>query len=349
MEARRIRAALLAAALWALLGASYRTPNFIIQTADPRLAETFGKVAEKLRHELAVSWTGKAMPDWSQPCPVTVQVAPHLGAGGATTFLFQNGEVYGWRMTIQGSAERVQDSVLPHEITHMILASHFRCPVPRWADEGAASTVEHASERAKHGQKLIEFLQTHRGIAMNRMFAMTEYPQDILPLYAQGYSLAEFLIEQGGRQRFVAYLGDGMRDNRWSAATLRHYGIPDLGALQTTWLAWVTKGSPPLRPRDDQPGPIGHGPLLASNTPLPRPEPNLIYRTATAPSPQPSPGRRGDLGQLSPEGRGYGSPASRRLVPVNWDDDNPAQAGQPLRTQLSRPQPVEQPRQTILR
>jgi hypothetical protein len=301
------------------------------------LAETFGKAAEKLRQELAISWTGKAMPDWSQPCPVTVQVAPNLAAGGATTFLFQGGDVYGWRMTIQGSAERVLDSVLPHEITHMVLASHFRSPVPRWADEGAASTVEHASERAKHSRALIEFLQTHRGIAFNRMYAMTEYPQDILPLYAQGYSLSEFLIQQGGRQRFVAYLGDGMRDNQWAAATVRHYGISDLGALQTTWLAWVTRGSPPLLPRGEQPPSIGQGPLLASNTPLPRPEPNLIYHTAAA-SPQSSPGGRGD-----------GSPAARRLVPVNWDDDSPPRTEQPLRSQVSRPQAVEQPRQVIVR
>ena len=76
---------------------------------------------------------------------MTVQAAPHLGAGGATTFQFQDGEVFGWRMSIQGSRERMLDSVLPHEITHMIFASHFRQPLPRWADEGGATSVEHAS------------------------------------------------------------------------------------------------------------------------------------------------------------------------------------------------------------
>ncbi len=133
--------------------------------------------------------------------------------------------------------------------------------------------MEHASERAKHVRGSSEFLRTNRGIAFNRMFAMTEYPPDILPLYAQGYSLAEFLIEQGGRQRFVAFLGDGLRDNQWAAALAKHYGISDLGTLQTTWLAWVSKGSPPLGPRDDRPAPLSDGPLLASNSPLPRPEP----------------------------------------------------------------------------
>jgi hypothetical protein len=320
MEAQRKAAAVLAALLWALLGASYRTPNFIIQTADPRLAETFGKVAEQHRSELAVAWTGKAMPPWFQPCVVTAQVAPQLGAGGATTFLFDQGEVYGWRMTIQGSAERIQDSVLPHEITHMILASHFRRPVPRWADEGAASSVEHPSEQAKHRQKLVEFLQSQRGIAFNRMFAMTEYPQDVMPLYAQGHSLADYLIRLGGRQRFVAYLGEGMRDKPWAAATKRYYGIQDLGTLQNTWLAWVAKGSPPLKPLEEQPAAISQGPLLAAQSPLPRPEPNLIYRA----------------GKDSPK-----APVVGRLVPVDGPEP-------PLRSYLSRPQPVEQPRQIIL-
>ena len=89
------------------------------------------------------------MPNWAQPCPITAQVGRHLGAGGATSFVFEHGEVFGWRMTIQGSLERILDSVLPHEVTHTIFATHFRQPLPRWADEGACTTVEHASEKAK--------------------------------------------------------------------------------------------------------------------------------------------------------------------------------------------------------
>ena len=52
---------------------------------------------------------------------------------------------------------------------------------------------------------LVQFLRTDRGIAFNQMFAMTEYPRDVMPLYAQGYSLAEFLI-QARRQTAVHQL-----------------------------------------------------------------------------------------------------------------------------------------------
>jgi hypothetical protein len=296
-----VRAVLLFSALVVSMGAHSTTPNFVVETSDPQLCEQIGQTAEKLRRELALSWLGKTMPDWSAPCVMTVHVGPSLGAGGATTFLFDRGEVYGWRMTIQGSAERVLDSVLPHEITHMVFASHFRCPLPRWADEGGATSVEHISEKQKHNHMLVQFLHTNRGIAFNQMFAMKEYPQDVMPLYAQGYSLAEYLIEQGGRPRFLAFLGEGLKDENWNAAADRYYGYRDLGVLQNSWLNWVRNGFPPLQQRTapDQ--------LVAEVVqPRPRPEPNLILRVAGnepitgqswqprpmvpyAPNPQPTP------------------------------------------------------------
>jgi len=175
-----------------------------------------------------------------------------LGAGGATSFVFDRGEVYGWRMTIQGSYQRIMDSVLPHEITHMIFATHFRRPVPRWADEGGATTVEHESEKAKHRQMLVQFLRSYRGIPFNQMFAMTEYPADIMPLYAQGYALAEYLIQQGGRRKYLDFLADGMAAGRWAEALQKHYGIRDLNVLQNQWVAWVGQGFPALRTSSEQ-------------------------------------------------------------------------------------------------
>jgi hypothetical protein len=275
MEARFLRVVALAAAL-SSLGANFRTTNFIITSSTPELAKEIGQAAEKYRKELAVQWLGKKMRKWSQPCPIKAEVAPNLGAGGATSFLFERGEVYGWQMTIQGSRERILDSVLPHEVTHTIFATYFRQPLPRWADEGACTTVEHASERAKQQNMLIDFLRSGRGIAFSRMFAMKEYPQDVMPLYSQGYSLARYLIAHGGRQKFLTFVKDGLEDENWTRAIQQHYGYKSLGTLQNTWLAWVKQGSPAI----DQPATpaAGAGEALAANERRSRPEPNLIYR-----------------------------------------------------------------------
>lgn len=246
MDARIKRLAGIAFFLFVTMGASHRTPNFVVSTDDPRLARQIAEAAEQYRSQLSLSWLGESIPNWSSPCTMTVRIGENLGAGGATTFLFDRGEVYGWRMSIQGSRQRIFDSVLPHEITHMILASHFREPLPRWADEGAATSVECDSEKEKQYRSLQQFLTTGRGIPFNRMFAMTEYPSDIMPLYSQGFSLTEYLIRQGGRRKYINYLESAMENGNWAASLNEFYGVGSVGQLQNDWLAWVRSGRPEL-------------------------------------------------------------------------------------------------------
>jgi hypothetical protein len=243
MEARLACAALVVAALMSC-GAGARSQNFIVSAQTPQLAAEVCTAAENFRRDLAIEWLGAELPPWGQPCPISVKVSPQLGAGGKTSFVFHNGVPMQWSMEIFGSRERVLDSVLPHEVTHTIFATHFGRPLPRWADEGACTTVEHDSEREKQHRLLVQFLTSERGIPFNAMFAMKEYPADILPLYSQGYSLARWLIAQGGKPKFVQYVGEGMQRNDWTAATQKYYGYKNLSELQVTWLDWVKQGSP---------------------------------------------------------------------------------------------------------
>ncbi len=148
-------------------------------------------------------------------------------------------------MSVQGTPERILDSVLPHEITHTIFASYFaplNTHVPRWADEGACTTVEHSSEQNKHKALLVECLKTKRGLSFNRMFSLKDYPSDILPLYAQGHSVVEFLLAQGGPRTFVKFLEAGMSTGRWETAIRNAYGYDTLGQLQTQWNQWIVDG-----------------------------------------------------------------------------------------------------------
>jgi hypothetical protein len=251
MEARRYCATLVLAAPGLvfsshLFAAGVRTANFMVTAPSPDLAQEVARAAEQFRRDLAIEWIGQELPRWAEPCPIEVQVGPHLGAGGATSFMFDRGRPFGWRMQIQGSRERLLDSVLPHEVTHTIFATYFGRPLPRWADEGACTSVEHVSEKAKQEQMLKQFLRSNpsRGIPFNRMFAMKEYPADIMPLYSQGFSLVRFLLDQGGKQKFIQYVADGLRHERWDDVTEQHYGFRDLSELQLAWVDWVAAGSP---------------------------------------------------------------------------------------------------------
>ncbi|GAB6164257.1 hypothetical protein JCM19992_02570 [Thermostilla marina] len=375
MDARFYRAALCASLLLWCTGASYATRNFVVESPDPQFARQMAEAAEQYRRDLAVLWLGHELPNWSEPCPITVKDGPNLGAGGATTFVFDRGEVFGWQMTIQGSRERLLDSVLPHEITHMIFASHFRQPLPRWADEGGATCIEHISERQKHRTMLVRFLKTRRGIPFNRMFAMEEYPQDIMPLYAQGYSLAEYLIAQRGHRHYVAFLEAGLKTDDWNAAVRDYYGYGSLGDLQLKWVDWVAQGCPdPSQPSaPEQPD----RPLLAAarNT-LDRVlgrEPNgsiykrladtsgrvtpTGYATPEPPVPQPASNTAVAAVAAPPSHAADGWLPLGSLVPIapaqsaSLAAQGPAASASaegPQTTQLSHPQPVQQPHQIIL-
>ena len=236
---------------------SYRaeSENFIISAPSPRLARNAARLAEQYRKNLSIDWLGYEISKWREKCPVQIHIGPH--AGGETSFAFVNtgvgrGEPISWQMKIYGPPDRLLDAVLPHEITHTIFATHFGQPLPRWADEGACTTVEHESERAKNHRMLISFLTSSpsRGIPFNRMFTMKQYPHDILPLYAQGYSVAKYLIGQKGRKHFINFLEYGMSNERssfdtrtWDDATNQFYGYQDLSDLQINWIQWVRNGS----------------------------------------------------------------------------------------------------------
>lgn len=316
MDARIGRIALRIALLCGILsslGASSRTQNFIVSAPTPELAQSINRAAEKYRRDLAMLWLGRELPPWSAPCPIQANVSDRLGAGGVTSFVFHRGEAAEWQMQVQGSAQRVLDSVLPHEITHTVFATHFGQPLPRWADEGSCTTVEHAEEQGRHQQMLITFLQTGRGIAMSRMFAMRDYPQDMLPLYSQGYSVSRYLIEQGGRRKFVQFVGDGLKDDNWQRALKKHYGDQSLMALQTRWLDWVRQGSPRIAPPTD--GPKQAPVMVASHQPRPRPEPNLIYHVS-----------REDASALENVSKGNAANATLPLVPIRESKQSAAPA-----------------------
>ena len=224
--------------------AGFRTQNFIVQASTPALAKAVGESAERYRDDLATYWLGNRLPAWPTPCPIRVISGPTLAAQGVTTY--NRAPVRDFQMEVVGTPERILDSVLPHEVTHTVLATHFGRPLPRWADEGICTTVEHEAERSKHEIKLREFLSTRRGIAMNQLFLLTEYPNDVLPMYAQGYSVCRFLIAQKDARTFIAFLQDYMQRPSWTENIRKHYGYESLAELQEYWLAWVAEGSGPV-------------------------------------------------------------------------------------------------------
>ena len=135
-----------------------------------------------------------------------------------TSFGFGANGVSDQTMTVEGRLDRILASALPHEVTHTIFAAYFGGPMPRWADEGASLLSEDLRERQRHDQIAVDLLARRGNFPLARLFQIEEYPKDLMGFYGQGYSISRFLIEMGGRPRFLAFVKDGSRTG-WDAAT----------------------------------------------------------------------------------------------------------------------------------
>ena len=219
-----------------LTGAGYRTTNFAVEAPTAEVARQVAARAEACRVSIAKSWLGKELPAWTTPCPIRVKLT-RGEAGGLTSFGFNRGKVSDQTMTVEGRLDRILASSLPHEVTHTIFAAYFGGPMPRWADEGASLLSEDLREFERHDQ-IVESLLARRGnFALAQLFGAEEYPSDLMGFYGQGYSISRFLVEMGGRPRFLQFVRDGSRGG-WDAATRTHYGLAGLVELDRAWQSW---------------------------------------------------------------------------------------------------------------
>lgn len=312
--------------------ASVRTPNFVVEASTQELAQEFGKLAEQYRKQKAIDWLGQEMPRWTSPCPLRITVTMS-GAKGATSFTFPEGQVY-QTMFVEGPLDRLRFSVLPHEITHTVLAHHFRRPVPRWADEGGSVYSEDELERSRHDQMNRQILNAGRGMPLRRLFSLKDYPNDVMVLYAEGYSVSKYLIEASDRQTFLNFVGHGMQWG-WDDASKTYYHHKTVDELEQAWLD-------SLRSRSG----------VARNT-TPSPDSKLVVRQSIPPSQpildplpisrgiSPVAGREADrFGEVAP--MGDRQPAARLgdPIPLGPSATAPVIATASVNKQRTSPPPV---------
>ncbi len=221
-----------------LMGASVRSRNFVVEAPTEEAARAVAQHAEAYRKSIARQWLGQELADWPKPCPIKVKLTGGE-AGGVTSFGFSGGRVTDQQMSVEGRLDRIIASSLPHEVTHTIFAAYFGGPMPRWADEGASLLSEDERERKRHDEFAARLLARQGAWPLGRLFTIEEYPQDLMGFYGQGYSVSRFLVEIGGRPRFLQFIKDGMKRD-WDNAARDHYGLANCQELDRAWRSWHT-------------------------------------------------------------------------------------------------------------
>ena len=224
--------------------------NFRIYHADPALAAKVAKAAESARLEQGKRWGSVATRGtWSPLCeiylyPSASQYAQMTGqpedSPGYSTMGMNAGKIISRRVNLRADHPTLVEAVLPHEITHVILADHFtEQQIPRWADEGLAVLAEPADEQERRAADLIEPLAANRLFPLDALMSM-DYPDNQYwsLYYAQSVSVTRFLVEQGTPAQMIQFL-QGSQRNGYEAELRKIYQIDGFRDLQRRWLVYA--------------------------------------------------------------------------------------------------------------
>jgi hypothetical protein len=228
------------------------TPNFRILHTDDALAEQVARVAESARNTQRRRWTEtQDLGAWSPRCDIYIYpdaAVFHQATGqeetspGFSTMGMNAGRIIARRINLRADHPNLLPTILPHEITHVVLADLFSDQqIPRWADEGMAVLAEPAAEQELRAADLDKPLSTGQLFRLADLMVM-DYPDGKFwsLYYAQSVSLTRFLVDQGSPTQFVEFVKNSQKAGI-DAELRRIYKISGVDELQTRWLAHVKK------------------------------------------------------------------------------------------------------------
>ncbi len=202
----------------------WETTNFRIFHLDESLAQQVARAAEAARDVQQKRWSREGtQPRWEPRCDIFLfpnakefsqMTGQPTDSAGFSTMGLNAGHVTARRINLRADHPNLVHAVLPHEITHVVLADLFpTMQIPRWADEGMAVLSEPSKEQELRAGDLDEPLA--EGVLFKLADLMTmDYPdaQYWGLYYAQSVSLTRFLVEQGSPTRFIEFVQSAQRN-----------------------------------------------------------------------------------------------------------------------------------------
>ncbi|MCA9108340.1 MAG: hypothetical protein KDA52_00215 [Planctomycetaceae bacterium] len=225
-------------------GAEYRSNNYLVEASTPQIASVVASEAEAWRSAFAKDWLGSELETWSVRCCIIVDEQKPK-PGGLTSYVVDDGQATEFRMTIYGPLGEMLETVLPHEVSHAVLASYLGQIIPRWADEGIALMSESMSVRKRQRLLAREIIESKEAPSLRTVLSTLDYPADhnrVLEFYAHSHSLTEFLVKRGSKRRLIQFLED-CPDRAWDEAVRHHYAFPNVEAMEVAWRDWVNRSS----------------------------------------------------------------------------------------------------------
>jgi hypothetical protein len=234
------------------------TANFRISWSAPEQSvRELALRCEQLAATSKGTWLGKGcLGDWTPKCDVVVhsrvtEYVQALGPGseqttGCATIRLDGGRVVLRRIDLRADGAEWNSEVLPHELTHVVLADRFcKTRIPPWADEGIALLAE-SPERMK--QRLSELRQVAGGgflYGARDLAAIKTSPQPAFrPLfYGQSLALVSLLLDRGSREQLLQFV-EVSQSKGFDGALGDVYGDGRLSEFEQRFNAYVMTDRP---------------------------------------------------------------------------------------------------------
>lgn len=155
------------------------------------------------------------------------------------------------------------ESILPHELTHMVLNEFFGLETPQWLHEAVAGRMEQTREHYLEAARLSRAVVAGEHFRMRELFDQEGYPSARIDLfYEQAAIVVLYLFEAGpeAMYTFFSTLADHPKETRHDAACAALLGIPQEGAVEEferRWVEWMTRRyARDLKPDEGEDPPI---------------------------------------------------------------------------------------------
>jgi len=207
----------------------------IFHNQKNELVEGIVLIADKTRMAAAHRWFGNNGDAWESKCEIIlhanaleyIRLTGSNALPGVTTIsIDKSGQrVLTRRIDLCFDAANMAEDVLPHEVTHVVLAGQFgRYLPPRWADEGIAELSESSKRVSQYRSNLIKLSKDRTVFGLKELMLTKDYPAAarMEMFHAQSACLVDFLAQERDSKVFIVFVRDGLRDG-YEAALLRHY------------------------------------------------------------------------------------------------------------------------------
>jgi hypothetical protein len=224
------------------------TENFTILHYNAALAQRVAEAAEAARSDI-LSRLGLTAPIKGKiklvlhrtQAEYTTKTAQPEWTGGCSKFVADRGQMLNPQIHSWQTSPRLLKSVLPHEITHMIVNANTPdvFALPRCLHEGFAVSMEPTFRQEYFLNFLRLRIKSHDFIPLSDLLASRDYPSDPEFFYAEGYALVKFVEQERGVPAMVGLLRKAEPKSDIGAELVRIAGRKTLDDLQADWIEWM--------------------------------------------------------------------------------------------------------------